>query len=472
MKSYQFLVAALVLAFPVFADAKTLYVNNSGSPACSDSTTYANNGSSNPWCTLGRALWGNTNRSTPVPSQAATAGDTVIVSAGTYTAPDTGLRLIVAFNPVNQGTSDSNRIIIQASGTVNLRSTGTLGGPIIGSSQRNYITWDGFTIDETTYTSLGSGEQSNIMVFDATEVNIQNCISIGRTTTLVDSNHAGIFYSDATGGRAYNNTIYNVRAPGINVAGFYTYGTNNLIIENNHIYDSSNGIFIKGHTADGTIARYNKLHDFTYWGIRLGANTSGYSNTSVYQNIIYNSDIGIFNTNTNDYSYGNKFVNNTIYNVAKGIMHGVELNETLFYNNIVSTATLASVYTESYSIDNPNVHDFQHNLYYNTPTQWRNEAGTSRNWTYWTDTWQQDRVAPQGVSGVNPLFVNAGSYDFHLQAGSPARTLGVDILDLDGDGSTTDIVPAGAYVTGNETIGIVSGTTNVLANPTNFRIIQ
>ncbi|OGS04433.1 MAG: hypothetical protein A3J70_00875 [Elusimicrobia bacterium RIFCSPHIGHO2_02_FULL_61_10] len=55
------------------------------------------------------------------------------------------------------------------------------------------------------------------------------------------------------------------------------------------------------------------------------------------------------------------------------------------------------------------------------------------------------------------MFVNPANRDFRLQSGSPARTLGVDVLDLDNDGSTTDVIPAGAYVTGNEIIGRTGG---------------
>ena len=42
------LVVLVVLVLPVQAWAKSLYVNNSGSPACSDATTYANNSAALP----------------------------------------------------------------------------------------------------------------------------------------------------------------------------------------------------------------------------------------------------------------------------------------------------------------------------------------------------------------------------------------------------------------------------------------
>ena len=39
-------------------------------------------------------------------------------------------------------------------------------------------------------------------------------------------------------------------------------------------------------------------------------------------------------------------------------------------------------------------------------------------------------------------------------AASPAINAGRDILDLDGDGSTTDTITLGAYITGDEIIGL------------------
>jgi hypothetical protein len=54
------------------------------------------------------------------------------------------------------------------------------------------------------------------------------------------------------------------------------------------------------------------------------------------------------------------------------------------------------------------------------------------------------------------LFVNAAQQDFRLQATSPARSLGIDVFDLNGNGSTSDTVPAGAYVRGNEIIGRIT----------------
>ena len=58
------------------ANAEILYVNNSGSPACSDSTSYRENSPSMPWCTLLRAVRGNSDgnrNSSGVPAETARA---------------------------------------------------------------------------------------------------------------------------------------------------------------------------------------------------------------------------------------------------------------------------------------------------------------------------------------------------------------------------------------------------------------
>jgi hypothetical protein len=74
-------------------------------------------------------------------------------------------------------------------------------------------------------------------------------------------------------------------------------------------------------------------------------------------------------------------------------------------------------------------------------------------------TFEQFRAAGYEANGLNsdPMFVDAANRNFRLQPSSPARNVGVDVLDLNGNGSTTDVIPAGAYITGTEIIGAVTG---------------
>lgn len=69
-------------------------------------------------------------------------------------------------------------------------------------------------------------------------------------------------------------------------------------------------------------------------------------------------------------------------------------------------------------------------------------------WSQWQSTFGK---GPNSLHSVNPLFVDAGSHNYRLQSGSQALTLGRAIGGIGGADGT--IIPAGAYITGNETIG-------------------
>jgi len=88
MKRTIALVGALLVGASLSAEAKDLYVNNSGSPACSDSTSYAANDSAHPWCTIGRAAWGSLDPNGHNAAEAAQAGDTIRIAAGTTPRSD------------------------------------------------------------------------------------------------------------------------------------------------------------------------------------------------------------------------------------------------------------------------------------------------------------------------------------------------------------------------------------------------
>jgi len=470
------LFAALFTLAPFSVGAKSLYVNNSGTPVCSDSTSYANNSPSSPWCTLGRAMWGSTNRAAPVPAQAVTAGDTVLVTAGTYSAPDTGTRFGVVFNPVNTGTSEGARIVIKAVGVVELRSTGTSGGPLIGANGKNYVTWDGFYINEANSPQL-SGERAMCMFSAANYGLVQNCTLVGLGSDAADANTSAIFFNGSIGSRAYNNTIYNIKATGTNVAAIYTYGATSCIMEHNNIYNSDAALFIKGNvgvtTNTGNVFRFNKAWNLAKFGVRIGG-TGGDANANnlIYQNVFYGSPAArILFTSYSSYT-GNVFANNTIYNAKSAYIYGSTYSSgtVRYYNNIIHTVATSVAYTEDYTDTYPTDYDFQHNSYYGTPAGnwWVEKDGAAfATWNTWigAEPWNQDNISPASTNGTNPLFANIAENDFRLctasgvphascSTASPALTLGIDILDLDRDGLTNDTIPAGAYITGTETIGL------------------
>lgn len=131
-----------------------------------------------PWQTIGRAVWGSTTRASPNSAQAAQAGDTVLVSAGTYWAsPQCTSSLDVWYSPVNAGTL-SAPLTIQAQGTVHLASSGPRAcGPLMGSAGRAYVIWDGFTIEGDA--APPCGDSGLAVVVDAVGCQIRRSVLRG-----------------------------------------------------------------------------------------------------------------------------------------------------------------------------------------------------------------------------------------------------------------------------------------------------
>jgi hypothetical protein len=485
-------VVLIVLIAATSAEAKTLYVDRANG---NDSVSYAANGPSAPWATLGRAAWGSTNRNAPNPNEAARAGDTVLVAAGTYSGPgtmdnDNG----PTFNPANSGTN-GNPIVFAAQGTVNLTlSSGA--GPVIGALARNYITWRGFTINESSAPPVP--DMGPVILDNATGIVIEDCDIIGNPNSTWDDNHTGIRLEGAPFATIRNNRISNIYNTGVgsnqeNGACIQTYfNTSGLLIEHNEIFNCGSGINLKAIQPDITApitVRYNLIYG-TETGIHYHIIEATPANpTRIYQNIIRDGVSARYGGGTVsgikfrafDASFGpihGKIVNNTIENVEIGFFFNGDQsggNSNVLWNNIVTNTTYAIA---GFANDNSNFNaaqnDLEHNLYYQFATFADTGLGVYT-FTTWQSTFGQDASSPASTSTVNPMFVNQAANDFRLQSGSPARTGGIDFLDLNRNGSTTDSVPRGAYVTGNEAIGRTSGgggtDPTAPAPPSNLRIV-
>lgn len=478
-----FVALLAVVGAPLGAEAKDLYVNGTSG---NDATTYANNGPSNPWRTIGRAAWGSTNRGAPVTSEAARAGDTVIVAAGTYdqTGPGGG-RYDALYNPANSGTA-GNLIVFRAQGLVTLRST-TYSGPVIGAYSRNYIEWNGFYIDELNVNTRP--DTGPVVVASSNGSVLRNLEIRGKHTTYGD-NHNGIRIDYANGTLVQNNRIYNITGTfGMNDAPIMLYGSNDTVIENNEIADSSGvGIYVKGqpagYTQDRTIIRRNLIYGMGNAGITLLASR----NAQVYQNIVRDNAWGVSIYSLGGGPNDDIIANNTIHNNQYG---GVQFRGSAqgwtnirFHNNAITGPSEAAVNGETWN--NPGSSSFEHNAYFGMQN-FANFGGAYRTFTYWKSTFNQDNANPISTT-VDPRYVSAAAGDFRLCTGagqpaaacsgaSPVLNLGVDILDLNNNGSTTDSIRPGAYIVGNETIGRTSGgstppTYTTPAAPTNVRIIR
>lgn len=481
MRRYSVLVAAMLGCLAANLQAKDLYVN---AATGNDSVSYANNSAATPWRSLGRAVWGNSSRTAQNSSEAARAGDVVLVAAGTYsTNATTNTRHTPIYNPVNSGTA-SAPIVIRAQGSVAL--TATAGAqPIIGTQGRSYIEWDGFTLDEANIPT--TADTGPLTVWDSHHVTIKNMNITGRDKNWND-NHVGIRVEQANNITIANNRISGFNDSGMNSACIMTYDVWHSFFEHNECWDSVSGIFIKGdHPGDSNpqhdvVLRFNYIHDvqnaIQFGGVGSTTTSSIAPLTSyVYQNLIVNASLGgvIFIGYDNVTPAKVTVANNTFHqigtasnNEAGGILLRpgyAGYRELVFRNNLVTSSAAGVAAWETAFNANSSATTFSHNNYYG------NGASAYIAYrSYTLSSWQTTFGKDAGTAGVNPLYV--GASDFRLASSSPIRTAGLDVLDLDSDGSRTDAIAVGAYITGDEVMGPVVGLSTAAPNPpTNVEVV-
>ena len=485
--------AILLFLLPVHLCAKDLYVNNSGSPACSDATTWAANSAGSPWCTIGRAAWGSTNRSSLNSSQAAQAGDVVTVAPGIYTLSGlsnatTGWRYGVIYQPVNSGTA-GNFITFKSqypSSSADPAQWTTLraqldssgrGQPVIGGTSINYIRWDGFHIDENNAPS--TTDTGPVLLWEANHIELLNLRLIGMNPPYPNDNHDAIRVDNCTHILVKNNYIANFQSSYSPTHGgaFLTYYSNNLFIENNEITNSGHGIGIKAPMgyAGLTVIKNNFINNNTVRGIWvLRSPNPPDEPVKIYQNIIKGTPqplmIQTFDQGSTD-PRNVKIVNNTIYSVGAsysdetiyiGSGNLVANAGHVFWNNIIFG--LGNGYGINFAgqaaTNVKSIFDSEHNVFHNLSSSPFIVYATNYTLANWKTTFSQDAASPSSISS-NPLFVDATNNNFRLQSDSPARTLARDILNLTGQG-TNAVIPAGAYITGDEVIGRIMGGTDII----------
>lgn len=443
------------LACASLVDAATLYVNNSGSPACSDSTNKASNTASAPWCTVGRAAWGNAVRASANASEAASAGDTVLVTAGTYSTAGTGTRNDPAFNPVNSGTA-GNLITFQAVGTVTLQLSSS-DGPTFGAYAVDYIKWKGFSVDEANATA--HSDTGTVVIWDSTGSVIEDCTIDGNGDPLWGDNHNGIRLEAAVDPIVRNNTIHDVYTStvnGHNGAGIMTYSVRGALIENNTIYNAGAGIFVKGESTvsqHSFTIRYNLIHDVTGKGIYFANATENNASlpSTITQNIIYGcGGYGIIiSSDVSSIHYvtvSNNTVNDCVLNLS--MRNATGANDLAFTNNISSNPGASGENFNAGDVSSHTAWSADYNLYY-ARERWSYNSSSYTTLANW-----RTAISDEANSSLqDPLFVSVGTYDFHLQAGSPALT------------ASSTGGPVGAYITGSETIGAGASSSGATVIP-------
>jgi hypothetical protein len=453
-----------LVSLPAAASAKTLYVNGTTG---NDATTYAANGPSSPWRTIGRAAWGSTNREARVSSEAARAGDEVIVAAGTYAAGQgTDQRSTPLLYTQNEG-APGNPIVFRADGTVYITQTGV--GPVIGSYDRDYITWDGFTIDEAQARS--KADTGPVVLWYCTGCVLQNLNIIGNGNDFGRmDNHTGIRVEQSNDITIRGNRIRNVysAANRNNGAGVMTYSSHNMVIEYNEISECGAGVFLKGgpyRAPSNSIVRFNLIHhtgtgtyptsaDGAAVALHAGAAGTASGPVLVYQNILRDgahSGVRIWGfdgVSTTNNPMHVKVFNNTIDNMPIGVYVDslpVAGASHLVTNNVITRATEVIAYnTQSGSPSDTGRISFTRNV--GMGQTWAVvPVDVRRNLAQWQAATGQDAASV----AVDPQYVGGGEY--RLAASSPARSVGRVVFGVGGANGST--IPAGAYISGSELIG-------------------
>lgn len=365
------------------------------------------------------------------------AGDTLLVRGGTYDD-----KLV---NTALAGTSWSNKVRIAAypGETVWMRpSSGEYVVYLAG--QQRYLEFDGINYDgadmmfgtfkiEEDAPSVGSG--------NAHHIRVQNAEVLGTTSAhgIIMILDAGTVDVSVGSNELLNLRIHRTVGDDF-VHGIYVKSSYNLISGCDisdfpgggiHLFNSHAAIY-------GNVLRGNTIHDGQttaagqrHWGIILA---DGSTDTQVVNNVVYGMPAQSGDASAIILIYsggGNLLLNNTAYgNAGRGI-----------------------------NIGNGDA----------TPinTQARNNIGYQNAGGDYADA-GRSTVASNNLFGTNPLFVNAGTHDFHIQAGSAARNAGTTLALV-----TTDITGAARPVEGTYDIGAYEYRTGSAppAAPTGLHVV-
>lgn len=472
------------------AAAKNLCVNPSGS----DSNTYAANtasgtsgSGSNCWASVYRAAHGSAPPGADVSGESAAAGDVVYVAAGTYAAAGTGNRTTPSLNPANSGSA-GNFITFQCATThACILQLSSSTGPVIGVNTRTYVKWIGFYIDEQNATP--EVDTGPIVCWASTNgCWIENNRIIGyQYGHNRGDNHPGIRVEDSDNATIKGNTVSGIytcpsgSAPcvgdtpvnGHNGAGIQLYGSTGTLIENNTISDSGSCIFLKGGpwtgSEAGSTVRYNLCYSILFSGLvaHAGTNATGANPTKIHQNIVYSSATcmrmwwfgGADDSNDPRNTH---FINNTCdQNDTCLEFVGAPFTTTGLSNSVWNN--ICSRQTNGIQSEGTTIHqdatevDHEHNMFYSTSgtNVVLNGGGTNVTYANWQlSPYTQDADTP-ALSTSDPQFTNPGTRVYTLQGGSPALTQGRVTQSI--GGTNGDTIPAGAYITGSETIGAGAG---------------
>jgi hypothetical protein len=333
---------------------------------------------------------------------AASAGDTVIVHAGTY----------AGFTVNNSGTADNNRLIVTANGNnVLINSGGSSEGRVLVSNS-DYVTIEGFTIEGASGYCLAARDASATSPMHGVSFQFNTVRNCGSTN---------IYMSQAADSLILGNVSYNsLTSHGIYLSNA---GSDNDVIKANRCYgNAKNGLHFNGDISNGGDGLHSNItvdSNVFYDNTANGIDADGVYDSLFINNLIYgNGGRGIrgFQIDAAAGVANLTFINNTIVNNAGwGIRLTEDAGGHVFFNNVIMGNGDACIATDNSNLQSDN------NIYSTGCSFTVNNEATVLNYTSWTTTYSDSSIQ----SSIATVLTNAGADDYTLAAASPAIDTGL-----------------------------------------------
>lgn len=455
-----FVLAFLFLLFAGPVEAVTRYVD----PICPNAIAIYNPTAAGPARCAGGSATVYTTFDNGV--AATSAGDTLLIRAGTYntyldTRPgqkNAGAASGTAGNPITIAAYPGNCYTAGTIGpgggceSVTFRPTVALNDAVLMMTVQ-YWTFDGLRINAAAaYQGAKPASNNTFKNMDVFGMNLDN----NRPTEAGQ----GFFIAYNTTGVLIDNTkihdaTTNLSPFGVGAMGLYWQGSNSTL-QNSEVYNLGGygmQLFCNlkddvctGAQSNNTV-KNNKIHDIGTTGLAIEARSQpGATSHKIYNNIVYNNGnrgIGV----RSEGGAGHLVYSNTIYgnatagiSLSNGTAHIIRNN--IVWGNDTSKSGLGDFYDDGVG---------------GSATATNNLCGSVSGSGFGSSS----TVCPYTT---NPLFVNPGTGDFHIQADSPAIDHGFTLsapYDTDFAGNTRfapfDI---GAYEFGVAQVVTITGPTS------------
>jgi len=238
----------------------------------------------------------------------------------------------------------------------------------------------------------------------------------------------GVWIGQSAGNLIAHNHVHDFDYSGISVGwtwGYKASGAKENVIEKNHVHDVGRGvlsdlagIYTLG-PSPGTVIRNNVIHDvsdhaYGGWGIYFDEGTTG---VVAERNVVFRTQSGGFFQN---YGEHNVVANNVFALSREGqLVRGEEVGSISFERNIVYFRE-GELLAWNWTSDG---FAFDRNVYWNASGREPAFAGAT------LADWRRRGMDLHSII-ADPLFVDPEHGDFSLRAGSPARGVGFEPIDV------------------------------------------